>query len=95
MKKEETISYPLMNEWTVPEIIDVIKFYQAVDQLYERKIERSDFLKKYQQFLKIVPQKSLQKQLDRRYLAQSGESLYRAVKFVQESQGKYLHYVKR
>ncbi|WP_281164915.1 UPF0223 family protein [Liquorilactobacillus sicerae] len=95
MRKEETISYPLMDEWTIPEIINVIKFYQAVDQLYEKKIERNNFLKKYQQFLKIVPQKSLQKQLDRRYLAQSGHSLYRAVKFVQESQDKNLHYVKR
>ncbi|MFT8741970.1 MAG: UPF0223 family protein, partial [Liquorilactobacillus satsumensis] len=90
MKVPENYSYPLRSEWTTSEIVTVMNFYQAVEQSYTSKILRSEFLEKYRAFLKVVPMKMTQKQLDRDFMHNTQMSIYQAVKRAQTTKQKYV-----
>jgi uncharacterized protein YktA (UPF0223 family) len=92
LPNKENANYPLFEEWTIAEIIQVTEFYQLVEQLYQGKVARQLFLDKYHSYLKIVPMKAAQKQLDRQFQAETGCSIYRAVKFVTAHQQAKLHF---
>ncbi|KRL04645.1 UPF0223 family protein [Liquorilactobacillus oeni] len=91
MNIPESYSYPLRDEWSTAEIVTVIDFYQAVEKSYTSKILRSVFLKKYQDYLKAVPMKMTQKQLDREFQQNTQMSIYQAVKTARKTEQKYLH----
>lgn len=92
MKITENFEYPLMPEWSTEEIITASEFYEAVEKVYTSGIAQTEFLEKYERFLKMEPAIMAQKQLDREFKQASGLSLYQTVKYVKESQKKYIKY---
>ncbi|KIL44730.1 UPF0223 family protein [Jeotgalibacillus soli] len=72
--------YPLSIDWTTEEIIDVMKFFESVEQGYEKRIDRDGFLTVYKRFKEIVPSKSEEKTIDKEFQESSGFSIYQVVK---------------
>jgi uncharacterized protein YktA (UPF0223 family) len=78
-------SYPISYDWTTQEIIDVIKFFEAIERSYEKGIEREQLMNAYRRFKEIVPSKSEEKKLCGEFEEMSGYSSYRAVKKAKEA----------
>ncbi|AUJ30032.1 MAG: UPF0223 family protein [Liquorilactobacillus hordei] len=91
MQIPNNFEYPLLPEWSTNEIVAVTDFYQIVEKLYTAKVEREDFLKKYQAYQKAVPMKMNQKKIDRAFCDETGMSIYQATKFVLSNNKKFLH----
>ena len=72
--------YPLDLEWSTEEIVDVISFYEAVENVYEKGIEREAFMEKYRRFKEIVPSIAGEKKIDKEFEEVSGYSTYKAIK---------------
>lgn len=73
-------SYPFSIDWTQDEIVTVIRFFQKIEQAYEKGVDRDDLLDEYRKFKKIVPAKSDEKKFGREFEDSSGYSLYRTIK---------------
>ncbi|KRM97016.1 UPF0223 family protein [Loigolactobacillus rennini] len=80
--------YPLDSDWTKPEIIQVMRFYQSVEQAYEHQCSVAAFKQAYQDFKQIVPDKAGEKRLGREFEQVSGYSIYQAVQAVNKATGK-------
>ena len=50
--------YPIDYRWSTEEIVDVIKFFEAIESAYEKGIEREEVMKAYRRFKEIVPSKA-------------------------------------
>ena len=72
--------YPLDEDWSRGEIIDVVNFFSLVEQAYESQAKRSDLLLAYERFKQIVPSKSEEKRLFADFQKNSNYSPYRVVK---------------
>lgn len=72
--------YPLNEDWTREEIIDVVNFFNLVEAVYEGQVKRDDLLLAYDRFKQIVPAKSEEKRLFAEFQKGSTYSAYRAVK---------------
>lgn len=55
--------YPMDLDWSTDEIVDVIKFFEAVEKAYENKIQKEEFMKAYRRFKEIVPGKADEKSI--------------------------------
>lgn len=55
--------YPMDLDWSTEEIVDVIKFFEAVEKAYESKIQKEAFMKAYRRFKEIVPGKADEKNI--------------------------------
>ncbi|WP_059169996.1 UPF0223 family protein [Bacillus sp. FJAT-27445] len=71
--------YPLDYTWSTDETVQVIQFFQAVEEAYEKGIGRDDFMAAYRKFKAIVPGKSEEKKLCGEFEELSGYSPYKAV----------------
>ncbi|NYE05350.1 uncharacterized protein YktA (UPF0223 family) [Bacillus niacini] len=72
--------YPIDYHWTTDEIVDVIKFYEAIERAYEKGIERDELMDIYRRFKEIVPGKAEEKTLCGEFEDISGYSSYRTIK---------------
>jgi uncharacterized protein YktA (UPF0223 family) len=72
--------YPIDYHWTTDEIVDVIKFYEAVERAYEKGIDREELMNIYRRFKEIVPSKAEEKTLCGEFEEMSGYSSYRTIK---------------
>ena len=72
--------YPIDYHWTTEEIVDVIKFYEAIEKAYEKGINRDELMAIYRRFKEIVPSKAEEKTLCGEFEDISGYSSYRAIK---------------
>jgi uncharacterized protein YktA (UPF0223 family) len=72
--------YPIDYHWTTDEIVDVIKFYEAIERAYEKGIERDELMDIYRRFKEIVPGKAQEKTLCGEFEDVSGYSSYRTIK---------------
>jgi len=77
--------YPIDYHWSTDEIVDVIKFYEAVEQAYEKGIERDVLMNAYRRFKEIVPSKAEEKTICGEFEEISGYSSYKAIKKAKES----------
>jgi len=77
--------YPIDYSWTTEEIVDVIKFFETVEQAYEKGINRDEIMKTYRRFKEIVPSKAEEKTICNEFEEISGYSSYRTVKKAKES----------
>lgn len=77
-------SYPILADWSTEEIIDVIKFFEGVEQAYEKGIKREDLLARYRRFKQIVPSQAEEKSVFREFEEASGYVSYQAVKLTKE-----------
>jgi len=78
-------SYPISYDWTTQEIIDVIKFFEAIEKAYEKGIERDQLMNAYRRFKEIVPSKSEERKLCNDFEELSGYSSYHTVKRAKEA----------
>ncbi|ANB61693.1 UPF0223 family protein [Anoxybacteroides amylolyticum] len=78
-------SYPFSYDWTTQEIIDVIKFFEAVETVYEHGMEREQLMNLYRRFKEIVPSKSEEKKWCDEFEKTSGYSSYHVVKKAKEA----------
>jgi uncharacterized protein YktA (UPF0223 family) len=72
--------YPIDYHWTTDEIVDVIKFYEAIERAYEKGIDRDELMDIYRRFKEIVPSKAEEKTLCGEFEDISGYSSYRTIK---------------
>lgn len=85
-------SYPFSYDWTTQEIIDVIKFFEAVETVYEQGMEREQLMSIYRRFKEVVPSKSEEKKWCDEFEKTSGYSSYRVMKKAKESKsGDWIH----
>ena len=82
------VEYPLLAEWTTAEIIKVSEFYLQIEQANTVGVERVKLLKTYQDYLKIVPAKMVQKQIDKQFEVASGYSIYRTIQAARQGTKK-------
>ena len=78
--KLENYSYPLSLDWNKQEIIDVIYFFQCVEEAYDKGVSREKLLASYRRFKEIVPSIGEEKQLCGQFEKASGFSCYRTIK---------------
>ena len=72
--------YPMDLDWSTEEIVDAIRFFEAVEKAYESKIQRQDFMKAYRRFKEIVPGKADEKNFTDEFESVSGYSAYLVIK---------------
>ena len=77
--------YPIDYSWSTEEIVDVIKFFEAIEKAYEKGIERDEVMNAYRRFKEIVPSKAEEKTLCGEFEEQSGYSSYRTIKKAKEA----------
>ncbi|EKN65540.1 hypothetical protein BABA_19671 [Neobacillus bataviensis LMG 21833] len=77
--------YPIDYSWSTDEIVDVIKFFEAVEKAYEKGIERDEMMKTYRRFKEIVPSIAEEKTICGEFEEISGYSSYRTIKKAKES----------
>lgn len=79
-------SYPFSTDWSTQEIIDVVHFFEGIEQAYEKGIKREVMLAKYRRFKEIVPSQAEEKTVFREFEEESGYVSYPVVKLTKESQ---------
>jgi uncharacterized protein YktA (UPF0223 family) len=72
--------YPIDYHWSTDEIVDVIKFFEAIEKSYEQGIERDELMNSYRRFKEIVPSKAEEKTICGEFEEISGYSSYRTIK---------------
>lgn len=77
-------SYPLSTDWTTQEMVDVVQFFEAVEQAYEKGIKREQFMERYKKFKVVVPSQSEEKTICREFEQASNYVAYKAVKLAKE-----------
>jgi len=77
--------YPIDYSWSTEEIVDVIKFFEAIERAYEKGIERDEVMSAYRRFKEIVPSKAEEKTLCGEFEEISGYSSYRTIKKAKEA----------
>ncbi|QCR31663.1 UPF0223 family protein [Lysinibacillus sp. SGAir0095] len=79
-------SYPFSPDWSTTEIIDVVRFFEGVEQAYEKGIKREDMLSRYRRFKEIVPSQAEEKTVFREFEEVSGYISYKVVKLTKEQE---------
>ncbi|HHY73908.1 MAG TPA: UPF0223 family protein [Bacillus bacterium] len=81
----QNFSYPISPDWNKQEVIDVIYFFQCVEDAYEKGISREKLLVSYRRFKEIVPSKGEEKQICGQFDKATGYSCYHTVKKARET----------
>jgi uncharacterized protein YktA (UPF0223 family) len=83
-------AYPLEPDWSTEDIVAVTTLYQRVEDAYElpRGVASSDLLDAYRAFQMVVPQKFMEKQLDKSFEEAAGYSIYRTMKRARQEDGQ-------
>ncbi|MCE7794753.1 UPF0223 family protein [Salipaludibacillus sp. CUR1] len=79
------VNIPISMDWSRDEVVNVVNFYEAIDHAYRKGVDRDTLLTLYNQFKKIVPSKSEEKQQFKEYESQTQQSPYHVVKAARES----------
>lgn len=74
------INIPISLDWSKEEVIDVVQFFDAIEKVYEKGTKKDEILVLYRRFKEIVPSKSEEKQLFKKFDDETGYVCYRAVK---------------
>ncbi|MFC4712579.1 UPF0223 family protein [Planococcus dechangensis] len=80
-------SYPFSIDWTTDEIVDVVEFFQAIENAYEKGIKREELMEKYRKFKKVVPSMAEEKTYFRDFEEQSGYGSYQVIKRMKAGSG--------
>lgn len=86
---------PILLDWSKEEVIDVVHFFEAVEEAYGKGIKKAEMLRLYRRFKEIVPSKSEEKQLFKKYDDETGLICYKVVKIAMDKDGKELIKFKR
>ena len=77
--------YPIDYNWSTEEIVDVIKFFEAIEKAYEKGIARDEVMSIYRRFKEIVPSIAEEKKICGEFEEISGYSSYRTIKKAKEA----------
>jgi len=77
--------YPIDYNWSTDEIVDVIKFFEAIEKAYEKGIARDEVMSDYRRFKEIVPSIAEEKKICGEFEEISGYSSYRTIKKAKEA----------
>ncbi|MGZ2416712.1 uncharacterized protein YktA (UPF0223 family) [Staphylococcus caledonicus] len=80
--------YPLDLDWTNEEMVDVIAFFNTIENYYEKSVKGSQVMTKYKRFKEIVPGKAEEKQLFKEFEDISGYNSYKVVQEVKKNPEK-------
>ncbi|MBB5172231.1 UPF0223 family protein [Texcoconibacillus texcoconensis] len=80
MGQSNEIHFPISSDWSTEEVIDVVQFFEAVDQAYGKGVAKEDVLHLYSKYKKVVPSKAEEKQHFQQYEKQANQSPYQVVK---------------
>ena len=78
-------SYPFSTDWSTEEVIDVIAFFEAIEQVYEKGIIKEELMERYRRFKEIIPGKADEKRICDEFEEVSGYSSYRAVQKMKQA----------
>ena len=78
-------SYPFSTDWSTVEIVDVVQFFEGIENAYEKGIKREDMMAKYRRFKEIVPSMAEEKRYFREFEEESGYASYLIVKQLKDS----------
>ncbi len=78
-------SYPFSLDWSTEEIVDVVQFFEAIEDAYEKGVKREVLMQKYRRFKEIVPSMAEEKTYFRDFEKESGYSSYPIIKKMKES----------
>ncbi len=73
-------SYPIDPDWSTEEIMQVIDFFQQVEEAYESGTSSEKVQSTYKKFKQVVPSKSEEKTLFKEFEKKSGYVPYDVVK---------------
>jgi len=76
--------YPIDQDWSTKEIVDVIHYFQQLEAAYEKGINREKFFDAYKRFKEIVPGKAQERNICNEFEEISGYSSYHTVKAAKE-----------
>ncbi|MCP3761861.1 UPF0223 family protein [Domibacillus sp. A3M-37] len=78
-------SYPFSMDWSTEEVIDVVAFFEAIEQAHEKGIGKEVLMERYKRFKEIVPGKADEKRICGEFEEVSGYSSYRAVQKMKQA----------
>ncbi|SDI42429.1 UPF0223 family protein [Dolosicoccus paucivorans] len=73
-------SYPLSEDWSTEEMVQVIEWLNQVEKVYESHATLEELQNHYRLFKQIVTSIMEEKQIDRQFKQLSGYSTYQVVK---------------
>jgi uncharacterized protein YktA (UPF0223 family) len=79
-------TYPFSLDWSTNEIVDVVQFFEAIENAYEKGVKREELLKKYRRFKEIVPSIAEEKTYFREFEKESGYASYPIIKQMKEKE---------
>lgn len=84
--------YPLIDGFSVDEIVILTDFYQSIEEAYENssRIPRPKFMTAYNAFKRIIPSKMEQRQLEREFKEQSGYDAFQVIKTADRNDNKII-----
>ncbi|GAA0452915.1 UPF0223 family protein [Alkalibacillus silvisoli] len=77
--------YPIDPDWTTEEVMDVVQFFNTIEQAYEDHVVKEQILDHYKKFKQVIPAKSDEKSMFKDFEKQSGYIPYQVVKRAQEA----------
>lgn len=76
--------YPLDLDWSNDEMVEVIKFFNQIENYYEKSIIGTELMKQYKKFKQIVPGKAEEKQIFKEFEEKSGYNSYKVIQEVKK-----------
>lgn len=86
--------YPLDLDWTNDEMMDVIHFFNKIENYYESSVKGEEVKKAYKSFKQIVPGKAEEKQLFKEFEKSSGYNSYKVVQEVNKNPDQQVFFAK-
>ncbi|AKC76584.1 MULTISPECIES: UPF0223 family protein [Staphylococcus] len=77
--------YPLDLDWSNEEMVDVIAFFNKIENYYENSVNGQDLMNHYKRFKEIVPSKAEEKQLFKEFEEKSNYNSYKVVQEVKNN----------
>ncbi len=76
--------YPLDLDWSNDEMVEVIKFFNQIENYYEKSIIGTELMEQYKKFKQIVPSKAEEKQIFKEFEEKSGYNSYKVIQEVKK-----------
>jgi uncharacterized protein YktA (UPF0223 family) len=81
----EEYSYPIDVDWSTDEVIDVVKFYEAIETGYNEGIKKKTLEERYRNFKNVVPSKAEEKTMFKTFEKASGYAPFQLIKQLQNA----------
>ncbi len=83
---ERNFNIPISLDWNTDEVIIVIGFFETLEKVYGKGVNRDEILSHYRRFKEIVPSKSEEKQLFKQIDQELGISCFQAIKQARQAE---------